>query len=354
MGTRIERLSRVGIKVFYVLCRFVGIFPFFYDCSLHKFRKSRMLSIYNYFCIILNFFCASPLTIVVYTSSLLKFSKVIARTYIIHNLLQLTALITLYNTIARKKDNFLIILNKGNSILQTFVSEEFTVKSFKWILIKQFIFDFIITVFNGFLITVIASERLGRFGSIPVISLLFPTAARIFGNLYFMSLYFNAFLLNIINVKFVKVMSSVYYSMNLKGNITKYQLDSVYNKASEKIDEISIQYSQMTNFTRDCSNLFPKTILILLIYVFGSGLMYSFMLFAMIRTFMVENKQCFINNQRFIYLIINGVVFDLLNLYWLVMASAKMEQQVCLCNQSCQLIISTLNIFSETKFARKS
>lgn len=333
MGTRIERLSRVGIKIFYVLCRLVGIFPFFYDCSLHKFRKSKVLSIYNYSCIILNFCCASPLTILVLTSSSLMLSKVISKTFIIHNVLQLTAIITLYYTIGRQKDKFLVILNEANRILQNFVTQGFTVESFKWILMKQFICDFIITILNGILITIIASEHFGNYGAIPILSLLFPTAARIFGNLYFMSLYFNAFLLNIINEKFVKIMSSVYNSKNQKGNITKYQLDSISNEASEKIDEICIQYSQMTNFARECSNLFPKTILILLIYVFGSVLMYSFMLFTMFRTFMVGNNQSFINNQRFIYLIINCVVFDLLNLYWLVIASAKMEQQVGLASR---------------------
>lgn len=329
MGTRIERLSRVGIKTFYVLCKFVGIFPFYYDCSLHKFRNSKILSIFNYFCVILNLFILSPLTILVLSSSLLKINKVILSTFVLHNLLQLTALITMYCSIGRQKAKFLLILNEGNRILQNFVTGEFTVKSFQWILIKQFIVDSTITILNCILISNISSVVLGIFVPLSVISLFFPTSARIFGNFYFMSLYFNAFLLKEINEKFVKVMSSVESIRKFKqSKISNYQLDLIYNEASEKIDKICIQYSQMTNFARDCSNLFPKTILILLIYFFGNLLIYSFMLFAMFHTFMVEGMQSFLKNQSFIYIILNGVVFDLLNLYWLVNASDKMEQQV--------------------------
>lgn len=152
MGTRIERLSRVGIKTFYVLCQVVGIFPFFYDYSLHKFRKSKVLSIYNYFCIVLSFCLGSPLTFLVLSSSILKLSKVILNTFVLHNILQLIALLILYYTIARQKDKFLMILNEGNTILQNFVTGRFTVESFKWILMKQFIIDFIITILNGILI----------------------------------------------------------------------------------------------------------------------------------------------------------------------------------------------------------
>lgn len=135
--------------------------------------------------------------------------------------------------------------------------------------------------------------------------------------------------------------------MNIKRNISKYQLDSVFNEASDKIDEICIQYSQLTNFVRDCSNLFPKTILILLIYVFGSLLIYSFMLFAMFRTFMVEGIETVIKNQQFIYLIINGVAFDSLNLYWLVNASAKMERQVWIKNSIIRCLLNTIHNFQK-------
>lgn len=177
---------------------------------------------------------------------------------------------------------------------------------------------------------IILSYYLGYFSYFSTLVLVFPIAVRIFGNFCFMSLYFNAFLLNIINEKFVKIMSLIMNSKNLKENMTKYQLDLVYNEASEKIDEICIQYSQMSNFVRDCSNLFPKTILILLIRVFGSVLVYSFMLFTIFRNSMFEKNQFLMENQKIIYVIIINLVLDMLNLYWLVIASAKMEQQVCI------------------------
>lgn len=323
-----EVFLRIVLKASYYVAIVFAILPVSYNNITHRFIKSKALCFYNKLLTFIVLFVLPGISISEFqqNSATRPLSDVTLNFFMIQNIVQWMSFSQLYYSIGRKVNELIEILNEGIDLMKSVNhTTKLPIRSFIWVLLKHFIVDIF---FNLFLIMLILNFSTDFKNCFSCLVMLFVTANKFFSNFYLMSLHFNAFLLEKVHCKMEKVLKTIENCRSFKHDITKHQYDCICNDASDKIDEISIQYSEISHFVYKSSKLFPLAVIYSLNYSFVNLLGFWFLLFTLMKLNMINSLDTFLANRRFWYIIFYYIFSESINLYSFIQACDCMKLKV--------------------------
>lgn len=317
---------RIVLKASYVICIAFAILPVAYNNITERFVKSKALCFYNMLLTFIVLFVLPCVSITLFNATDKGLSGVLLNVFLLLNIVQWMSFAQLYYSVARKVNELIEVLNEGIDLLKNLHrSTKLPIRFFMRILLKHFIID--IFFYSIHLYNVLGLFKNASF-YLTFCIIFFQTANKFFCNFYLMSLYFNAFLLEIINCKMQNTLKTIDNCRGLKHNITKHQFECICNEASDKIDGISIQLTKASNFVLKSSKLFPLAVIFSLNYSFAIILIYSFMTFEIIKLNMAASLEAFQMNKQHFVVIFYFIFAESINLFSFVHVCDCMKLKV--------------------------
>lgn len=323
---KMDLFLRIVLKASYIICIAFAILPITYNNITERFVKSKALSFYNKLLTFIALFLLPCVSITLFNATDKGLSSVILNVFLLLNLVQWMSFAQVYYSVARKVNEFNEVLNEGIDLLKSLHSStKLPIRFFMRILLKHFIIDiFFYSIHLYFVLGLFKNARL----YLTFFVVFFATANKFFSNFYLMSLYFNAFLFEIINCKMQNTLKTIENCRGFKNYFTKLHFECICNEASDKIDEISIQLTKISNFVLKSSKLFPLAVIFSLNYSFATILIYSFMAFEFIKLNMAASFEAFLNNKQHFAIIFYFIFAESINLFSFVHVCDCMKLKV--------------------------
>lgn len=326
-GLKMDKFLKIVLKASYYMCIGFGILPVSYNNITERFVKSKVLCLYNKFLTFIVLFVLPVVSTHMVNSRTRMTSNVVLTVFLLQHFVQWMSFCRVYYSVARNINGLIEILNEGIDLMKNLhQSTELPIRLFTRILMKHFIIDITFYSFQVYAISSMFQDLTFYFISIVI---FFITANKFFFNFYLTSLYFNAFLLENINHNMESTLKTIDFCRSFKHNLTKYQYECICNDASDKIDEMSIQYSKICNFVLKSSKLFPLAVLNSLMYSFTNLLCYSFLVFEFIKfNLLTAIPEEFSTIRRNFAIIIYQIIAESINLFSFVNACDCMKIKV--------------------------
>ena len=291
-----------------------------------RFVKSKLLCFYNKLLTTIVLFVLPVVSVQLTNSSSKVKSDIIINVFLLQNLVQWMSFTRVYYSVSKNVHELIEILNEGIDLMKdVHQSTEIPIRFFTWILMKHFIIDIICYSFQVYAICNLFHDLMLYFMLVVV---FFITANKFFFNFYLMSLHFNAFLLENINHKMQNTLKTIKVCHRFEHNLTKHQYECICNDASDKIDEISIQYSKICSFVIKSSKLYPLAVLNSLIYSFMNLLCYWFLVFEFVKFNFASSVEVFFERRHNFIIILYQIIAESINLFSYVNASECMKLKV--------------------------
>lgn len=321
-----DTFLRILLKASYYICIAFGILPVSYNNIKGRFEKSKALCFYNKLLSFIVMFVLPILSIQLINSTNELRSSVIFTVFMIQNTIQWMSFSRVYYSVAKNVNELVEILNEGMNLMKNVLQiTELPIHLFNKILMKLFIIDILFFSLQVYSLSNLFKDIMLK---IMIVVVFFITANKFFFNFYLMSLYFNSFLLDIINLKMQNTLKTIKVCRSFQHNLTKHHYEYICNDASDKIDEISIQYSKICRFVLKSSKLFPLAVINSLMYSFINLLCYWFLVFQLSKFYLNGRLEVFLGLIHNFVIIFYQIIAESINLFSFVHACDCMKLQV--------------------------